>query len=64
MADELGMILDQDFGIAVRAGYHCAPLVHEMIGSIPKRGTVRASVSYFSTEEDVGKLLDALKELD
>lgn len=64
MADELGMILDQDFGIAVRAGYHCAPLVHEMIGSIPKRGTVRASVSYFSTEEDVDKLLDALKELD
>lgn len=64
MADELGMILDQDFNILVRSGYHCAPLVHEMIGSIPKRGIVRASVSYFSTEDDVDSLLSALKKLD
>ena len=64
MADELGMILDQDFNISVRAGYHCAPLVHELIGSIPKRGTVRASVGYYSTEDDVDELLKALKELD
>ena len=64
MADELGMILDQDFGIAVRTGYHCAPLVHGTIGSIPKRGTVRASVSYFTRENDIDLLLKALKELD
>ena len=64
MADELGMILDQDFNISVRAGYHCSPLVHELIGSIPKRGTVRASVGFYSTENDVDRLLIALKELD
>lgn len=64
MADELGMILDQDFNISVRAGYHCSPLVHELIGSIPKRGTVRASVGFYSTENDVDRLLKALKELD
>lgn len=64
MADELGMILDQDFNISVRAGYHCSPLVHGLIGSIPKRGTVRASVGFYSTENDVDRLLKALKELD
>lgn len=64
MADELGAILDQDFQIAVRTGYHCAPFVHDLIGSIPKRGTVRASVSYFTTEEDIDQLLAALGELD
>ena len=64
MADELGMILDQDFNIAVRTGYHCAPLVHDMIGSVSKRGTVRVSISYFTTEADIDALLDALRELD
>lgn len=64
MADELGIILDQDYSIAVRAGYHCAPHVHDLIGSIPKRGTVRASIGYFTTEEDIDRLLEALEELD
>ena len=64
MADELGMILDRDFDIAVRAGYHCAPLIHGLLDTVPKRGTVRASVSYFTEEADVDALVDALRELD
>ena len=64
MADELGTILDQDFDIAVRTGYHCAPLVHDLIGSIPKRGTVRASIGFFTQDEAIDRLLEALRELE
>ncbi|GAB7388505.1 aminotransferase class V-fold PLP-dependent enzyme [Bacillaceae bacterium] len=58
---EVATILDQ-FGIAVRAGYHCAPLAHETAGSLPD-GSVRVSFGYFNTEKDVTALLDALDEV-
>jgi Selenocysteine lyase len=60
---EVGLILDQDYDIAVRTGYHCAPLVHKLIGTESSKGTVRASVSFFNTEEDVGQIVAAIKEL-
>ncbi|MBQ7713428.1 MAG: aminotransferase class V-fold PLP-dependent enzyme [Oscillospiraceae bacterium] len=47
-------------GIAVRAGYHCAPTAHRSAGTLP-RGTVRASVSAFSTDADVDALLRAMR---
>lgn len=62
-ADELGMILDEDFDIAVRTGYHCAPLVHDVIGSVEYGGTVRVSMGRFTTEADVQALVEAVKEL-
>lgn len=62
-ASEVGIILDQDFDIAVRTGFHCAPLVHKFIGTEDIKGTIRASVGYFNTEEDVRKLLDAIQEI-
>ncbi|HEX9060755.1 MAG TPA: aminotransferase class V-fold PLP-dependent enzyme, partial [Clostridia bacterium] len=39
-------------GYAVRAGYHCAPLIHDYIGTSGK-GTVRISPGYFNTLQDV-----------
>ena len=63
MADELASILDQDFHIAVRSGYHCAPLVHDIIGSKSKRGTVRISIGHFTTSEDVAYVIQAFSEL-
>ena len=62
-ADELGMILDEDFELAVRSGYHCAPLVHDIIGSVEYGGTVRVSMGRFTTEADVQALVEAVKEL-
>jgi Selenocysteine lyase len=59
----LASYLDQDYDIAVRTGYHCAPLVHKLIGTESSKGTVRASVSFFNTEEDVGQIVAAIKEL-
>jgi cysteine desulfurase family protein len=41
--DTVGDVLDGDFNIACRVGLHCAPLVHESLGTNP-RGTVRFSL--------------------
>ena len=47
-------------GIAVRAGLHCAPLIHRRIGTFPE-GTVRVSFGAFNTANDVDRLLLILK---
>ena len=54
--------LNHRFGIAVRAGYHCAPLAHKAIGTYGI-GAVRMSPGIFNTEEDVRKTLAALQKL-
>ena len=57
------MILDEDFDIAVWTGYHYAPLVHDLIGSVEYGGTVRVSMGRFTTEREVQALVEAVKEL-
>lgn len=59
---ELAEILDMDYDIAVRSGYHCAPYVHRLIGT-EKGGTLRVSVGYFTEKSEIDKLVYALKEL-
>ncbi len=59
---DLGYILGSAYGIVIRTGLHCSPLIHSYIGSAPK-GTVRISFSPFNTEEDVTALAAALKEI-
>ncbi len=59
VAADVGAILDGDYGIAVRTGLHCAPLVHADLG-IPAPGTVRFSVGYANTDEDIGQALEAM----
>ena len=59
---EVGMILDQAFGIAVRTGLHCAVPVHEALGTVPA-GTVRISPGPFTTEQDIDTLIDALMQI-
>ncbi|MBE6020168.1 MAG: aminotransferase class V-fold PLP-dependent enzyme [Clostridiales bacterium] len=54
--------LNKRFGIAVRAGYHCAPLAHKAIGTYGT-GAVRMSPGIFTTEEDIHKTLTALQKL-
>lgn len=62
-ADEVGMLLEEDYNIAVRTGYHCAPLIHKYLQDEEYGGTVRVSVGWFNTEEDVRKLLEAVEEI-
>lgn len=63
-SEELADILDNDFDIAVRSGYHCAPYVHKFIGTEDKGGTVRISIGYFNTKDNIDSLISALRELD
>lgn len=49
-------------GIAVRTGFHCAPLIHGIIGTC-KSGTVRISPGYFNTHEDIESIVKAIKEI-
>ncbi|MBW9150282.1 aminotransferase class V-fold PLP-dependent enzyme [Clostridium sp. CM028] len=61
--DELGQIFDQDFNIAVRTGYHCAPIIHNFIETENIGGTVRISLGYFNTEAEIDCLIKALNEI-
>lgn len=56
--DEIGQVLS-DMDIAVRTGLHCSPYAHEFFGTFPA-GTVRLSVSYFTTDDELDKLKVAL----
>lgn len=56
--DEIGQVLS-DMDIAVRTGLHCSPYAHEFFGTFPA-GTVRLSVSYFTTDDELDKLKIAL----
>jgi cysteine desulfurase/selenocysteine lyase len=58
-AEDVGAILDGDFEIAVRTGLHCAPFVHEDLGTI-HTGAIRFSLGVFTTEEDIAKTLRAM----
>jgi selenocysteine lyase/cysteine desulfurase len=49
-------------GIAVRAGLHCAPLAHKTAGTF-ETGTVRISLSAFSTKGHIRAFLGALDEI-
>ncbi len=53
-------LLDSHFGIEVRAGLHCAPLIHRSLGTLEAGGTVRVSVGPFTQAADVEALLTAL----
>mgnify|MGYP002620744302 FL=1 len=53
-SDTAGTIFDEK-GIAVRTGLQCAPLAHQSMGTYPT-GTVRFSVGYFTSDEDLAEL--------
>lgn len=58
VADELAVA----YGISTRAGAHCAPLMHEALGT-KEQGAVRFSFSYSNTEEEVDQAVEAIREI-
>ena len=62
-SDVAGEILDEDFGIAVRTGYHCAPYIHKYLGDIESMGTVRIGLGQFNTKDDIDSLIEAIMEM-
>lgn len=55
-SEDLGIILDDDFGIAVRTGYHCAPFIHKWLKDDKNLGTVRVGIGKFNTEDDIAMM--------
>lgn len=60
--EEMAYVLDEVYGIMVRAGLHCAPQAHRCIGTV-QRGTVRISPGYFNSKEEIDALTTALQEI-
>jgi len=55
--------LAEHHNVATRAGYHCAPLAHETIGTLPGQGTIRFSFSFANTPAEVDQVLEYLAEV-
>ena len=60
VCSEVGLALDQAFGILTRTGLHCAPSAHRTIGSLPQ-GTVRFSIGAATTLADIEAALTAVR---
>jgi len=63
-SDDVGKILDLDFDIAVRTGFHCAPLIHSFLHDENNAGTIRIGIGRYNTKADVDSLINAIKELE
>lgn len=61
-ASDTAYILANSYDCIVRSGLHCAPLIHNAIGT-KKNGTVRVSVSYFNTIEEVNEFLNIIDDI-
>ena len=59
---EVANLLNTRYGIATRAGLHCAPLAHRTLGTL-RRGLVRASIGCHNTTGDAKALVRAVKEI-
>jgi cysteine desulfurase family protein len=62
-AADIGTMLDVDHSIACRTGLHCAPLVHEQLGTDKIHGAVRFGIGPFNTEAHIAAAVDAVKEI-
>ncbi|HRD01079.1 MAG TPA: aminotransferase class V-fold PLP-dependent enzyme [Candidatus Saccharicenans sp.] len=62
-AQDTGILLDVDYNIACRTGLHCAPLVHEQLGTNKIKGAVRFGIGPFNTENDIKAAIRAVAEV-
>ena len=59
---ELGQMLGKKFGVMVRTGIHCSPLIHQTIGT-KDQGTIRFSLGWANTREDIDTAVQAVSEI-
>ena len=56
------LALLREYGIAVRSGAHCAPRMHEALGTV-SQGAVRFSFGWFNTMEEAEQAADAVRDI-
>jgi selenocysteine lyase/cysteine desulfurase len=61
-AADVGTMLDVDHDIATRTGLHCAPLIHDHLGTSP-RGTVRMSIGPMNERQHIEAAIDAVASI-
>jgi len=61
-AADVGVQLDVDHNVVTRTGLHCAPKIHETIGT-GKDGTVRMSIGPFNKETEIGRVIAGVQEI-
>lgn len=61
-SSEVSDALAMHYGISTRPGAHCAPLMHQALGTV-EQGAVRFSFSHFNTIEEVDQAIAAIREL-
>lgn len=59
---DVGYALDNQYQVMTRVGLHCAPNTHKVIGTAPS-GTVRLSLGYFNTFEEIDYVANAIREI-
>jgi cysteine desulfurase family protein len=59
---EIGLRLDEDFGVLSRVGLHCAPAAHRTLGTFPE-GTVRLAPGPFTTRAEIEAALAAVRKI-
>jgi len=62
-AADVGTMLDVDHDIACRTGLHCAPRVHEQLGTDKIRGAVRFGIGPFNTKEHIQTAIEAVRDI-
>lgn len=60
---ELAAILESSHGIQARAGLHCAPRMHEALGTTAGGGTLRFSPGYTTTPEEIRQTVEAIQQV-
>lgn len=57
-SEDIGIILDANYDIAVRTGYHCAPLIHKWLKDENTSGTVRVGIERYNTRQQIDVLIE------
>uniref|UniRef100_A0A7C9EBY4 cysteine desulfurase n=1 Tax=Opuntia streptacantha TaxID=393608 RepID=A0A7C9EBY4_OPUST len=56
---DIATFLDQQHGVAIRSGHHCAQPLHRHLGM---NASARASLYFYNTKEDVDSFIEALND--
>jgi cysteine desulfurase / selenocysteine lyase len=59
---DVGLRLDEEFGILCRVGLHCAPAAHRTIGTFPE-GTIRLAPGMATSPDDIRSVVSAMREI-